>query len=209
MTSPRSSPTDSGDPSADLDALRADIQFDATLRGQSLHLRSTWGLFSPREIDVGTRLLLELIEVNPTDDCLDLGCGYGPIGLTLARLAPEGQTLLVDKDLVAIDYARANIEANAIPNAEVLPSNGLAAIAPDRTFDLIATNLPAKIGNELTTLLVADAWSRLRPRGRLYLVTLTGMRKFVRRVIEEQCGTYEKVKQSRTYTLHRAIRPAN
>lgn len=190
----------------DLDALRADLEISATLRGQALRLRSTWGLFSPREIDAGTKLLLELIEVNANDDCLDLGCGYGPVGLTLARLAPEGRTLLVDKDFVAVDYARANVELNGVSNAEVLASNGLASIPPDRTFDLIATNLPAKIGNEMTTLLVADAWARLRPGGRLYLVTLTGMRKFVQRVIEEQCGSYEKVKQSRVYTVHRAVR---
>ena len=190
----------------DLDQLREDLEVSATLRGHALTLRSTWGLLSPREIDAGTRLLLDLIEVNPTDDCLDLGCGYGAIGLTLARLAPQGRTLLVDKDLVAVDYTSTNIELNAVPNAEVLASNGLDAIPADRTFDLIATNLPAKIGNELTTLFIADAWARLRPGGSLYLVTLTGMRKFVRRVIEQQCGTYEKVKQSRVYTVHRAER---
>ena len=194
---------------SDLDQLRADLEFDATLRGQSLTFHSTWGLFSPREIDAGTRLLIDRIEVEPADDCLDLGCGYGAIGLTLARLAPEGSTLLVDKDLVAVDYARANIERNAIGNAEVLASNGLAALPADRKFDLIATNLPAKIGNELTTLFVADAWARLRPGGRLYLVILSGMRKFVRRVMNEQCGSYEKVKQSGVHTLHRSVRDSD
>ncbi len=193
----------------DLDAFRADLEFSATLRGHALTFRSTWGLFSPREIDAGTRLLLDLIEVNPTDDCLDLGCGYGAIGLTLARLAPEGRSLLVDKDFVALDYARANLDLNAIANVEVLSSNGLDAVPVDREFDVVATNLPAKIGNELTTLFVADAWARLRPGGRLYLVTLSGMRKFVQRVIEEQCATYEKVKQSRVHTVHRAVRASD
>lgn len=193
----------------DLDSLRADIEFDATLRGHDLHFRSTWGIFSPREVDAGTQLLIDRIDVNPTDDCLDLGCGYGPIGVTLARLAPEGQTLLVDKDFVALDYARANIEANATTNAEVLSSNGLDAVPPEREFDLVGSNVPAKVGNELITLFVADSWARLRPGGRLYLVTLTGMRKFVRRVIEQQCGDYEKVKQGPVYTLHRAVRASD
>ena len=128
--------------------------------------------------------------------------------VTLARLAPEGHTLLVDKDFVALDYARANIEGNRTTNAEVLASNGLDAIPSDREFDIVASNIPAKVGNELITLFVADSWARLRPGGRLYLVTLTGMRKFVRRVIEQQCGTYEKVKQGPVYTLHLAQRPA-
>lgn len=189
------------------DQLREDIEFDVTLRDRTFHLHSTWGLFSPREVDIGTHLLLDRIEVQPTDDCLDVGCGYGPIGLTLARLAPEGQTLLVDKDFVAVEFAQKNAQTNAIDNVEVLLSNGLAQVPPDRRFDLVATNLPAKIGNELTTLIVADSWARLRPGGRLYLVTLSGMRKFIQRVIQQQCGTYEKVKQGGIYTLHRAVKP--
>ncbi len=190
-----------------LDELRHDIEFETTLRDHTLRFHSTWGLFSPREIDIGTHLLIDRIEVNSTDDCLDLGCGYGAIGLTLARLAPEGRTLLVDKDFVAVEYAEKNTRANAIDNAEALLSNGLAQIPTDREFDLVATNLPAKIGNELTTLIVADAWARLRPGGRLYLVTLSGMRKFIQRVIQQQCGTYEKVKQGGIYALHRAVKP--
>jgi 16S rRNA (guanine1207-N2)-methyltransferase len=190
-----------------IDQLREDIEFDVTLRDRTFHLHSTWGLFSPREVDIGTHLLLDRIEVKPTDDCLDIGCGYGPIGLTLARLAPEGQTLLVDKDFVAVEFAQKNAKTNAIDNVEVLLSNGLAQIPPDRKFDLVATNLPAKIGNELTTLIVADSWARLRPGGRLYLVTLSGMRKFIQRVVQQQCGTYEKVKQGGIYTLHRAVKP--
>jgi 16S rRNA (guanine1207-N2)-methyltransferase len=190
-----------------LDQLREDIEFESTLRDLTFRFHSTWGLFSPREIDVGTHLLIDRIEVNPTDDCLDIGCGYGPIGLTLARLAHEGRTLLVDKDFVAVEYAETNIRTNAIDNAETFLSNGLAQIPSHREFDLVATNLPAKIGNELTTLIVADAWARLRPGGRLYLVTLSGMRKFIQRVIQQQCGTYEKVKQSGIYALHRAVKP--
>ncbi|MDA0351299.1 MAG: methyltransferase [Chloroflexi bacterium] len=193
----------------ELDALRADLEFQTTLRGESLSFRSTWGLFSPREVDSGTRLLLDHIEVRPGDDCLDLGCGYGAIGVTLARLAPEGQTLLVDKDLVALDYARANVALNGLTNAEVLPSNGVTGVPEERRFDLVATNLPAKIGNELTTLFIADAWARLRPGGRLYLVTLSGMRKFIQRIIQEQFGNYDKVKQGRVHTIHRAVRPSD
>jgi hypothetical protein len=55
-----------------LDKLRADIRFSARLGGRALILHSTWGLFSPREIDEGTRLLLKHIEVHSGDDCLDL-----------------------------------------------------------------------------------------------------------------------------------------
>ena len=72
-----------------LSRLREDIHFEAQLAGELLQFNTTWGLFSPREIDEGTQLLLKHINVSPTDHCLDLGCGYGPIGITLARLAPQ------------------------------------------------------------------------------------------------------------------------
>ncbi len=187
-----------------LDRLRADIEFEATLAGQALRFRTTWGLFSAREIDSGTRLLLDHIEVRPDDDCLDLGCGYGAIGLTLARLAPAGRTLLVDKDFVAVEYARKNAELNGIANAEVLLSNGLRDVPAGRRFTLIASNIPARAGNEMLTLMIADARARLEPGGRLYLVGLTGMRKFVQRVMHEHFGNYEKLKQGPDYTVARA-----
>jgi 16S rRNA (guanine1207-N2)-methyltransferase len=187
--------------SDDLDALRADIEFDAELRGQPLHFHTTWGLFSPREIDPGTRLLLDRVEVRADDDCLDLGCGYGAIGLVLARLAPRGRTLLVDKDFVAVEYARKNAEANGVANAEPLLSNGLRDVPRERRFSLIASNIPARAGNEMLTLMIADARARLTPGGRLYLVGLTGMRKFVQRVMQEHFGNYEKLKQGPDYTV--------
>jgi len=190
----------------DIDRFREDIEFSATLRGQSLRFRSTWGLFSPREVDLGTSMLLEEIEVGAEADCLDLGCGYGPIGLTLARLAPGGQTWMVDRDYIAVEYARRNAEANGILNAHTLLSNGFSEVPHDQRFDVIATNLPAKVGNEMTSILFADAFAHLRPGGRFYAVTLSGMRKYIQRTLEETFGNYEKVRQGRQHTVHLAVR---
>jgi 16S rRNA (guanine1207-N2)-methyltransferase len=189
----------------DLDALRREIEFTATLRGLDLRFVTTWGLFSPREVDPGTRLLLDLVEVREDDDCLDLGCGYGAIGITLAALAPRGRTLLVDKDFVAVDFARRSAELNRIENAEVRLSNAFGQVEPDRRFDLIASNIPARAGNEMLTLMVADAGAHLAPGGRLYLVHLTGMRRFIRRLMEEHLGSYEKLKQGRDYTVAMSV----
>lgn len=193
---------------AAVDRARADIEFEVTLRGQTLRLRSTWGLFSPREVDAGTVMLLDAMDVRPADDCFDLGCGYGPIGLTLARLAPQGETWLVDRDYVAVDYARANAAANGIGNVRVLLSNGFSEVPADRLFDVVATNLPAKVGNEMTSILFADAYLHLRPGGRFYAVTLSGMRRYIQRTLEETFGNYEKVRQGRQHTVHLAVREA-
>jgi 16S rRNA (guanine1207-N2)-methyltransferase len=189
-----------------LDRLRQDIRFEASLGGRTLALASTWGLFSPREIDEGTRLLLDSMEVAPDADCLDLGCGYGPLGLALAVLAPLGRTLLVDKDFVAVDYANRNARRNGLTNAQAMLSNGFDQIPPDRRFDLIASNVPAKVGKELLAILLHDARARLKPGGRLHVVTVNGLREFMKRNLREVFGNYAKCKQGAHYTVGMAER---
>ena len=84
---------------------REDIRFSDTLLGQNLQFTTTWGIFSPEAIDAGTHMLLEYLEIPVDADCLDIGCGYGPLGMAMARLAPQGQTLMVDKDFMEIGRA--------------------------------------------------------------------------------------------------------
>ena len=188
-----------------LDEFRKDITFSETLAGQTLYYCTTWGIFSPRAIDDGTRLLMKYIKVNPDDDCFDLGCGYGPIGLTLAKLAPQGQTLLVDKDFMAVDYSNKNAHNNHINNANAMLSNGFQHIDPALRFDLIASNVPAKVGKEMMSLMLHDARDRLKPEGRLYLVTINGLRHYMKRNLKEIFGNYKKIKQGAKYTIHLAL----
>jgi len=183
-----------------LDKLRQDIVFSDTLRGQTLQFHTTWGLFSPKGVDEGSRLLLDHLEVNADDDTLDLGCGYGPLGLTLARLAPQGTSVLVDKDFVAVEYSRKNAQLNGIHNSEIFLSNGFDQVER-RNFDLIVSNLPAKTGKELYYLYFYDALLRMNPGGRFYVVTINGLRKFIQRAFQEVFGNYRKLKQGRTYTV--------
>ena len=183
-----------------IESLREDIEFSARLRGREFVFRSTWGLFSPREVDEGSRLLLDQVVVSADSDCLDLGCGYGPIGLVLADLAPGGRTCLVDKDFVAVEYARKNAQINRLGNVEVLLSNGFDQVG-DRQFDIVASNVPAKVGKELLRILLHDAHAHLKPGGRIYVVTITGLRRFMQRYLDEVFGNYEKLKQGKSYTV--------
>jgi 16S rRNA (guanine1207-N2)-methyltransferase len=183
-----------------LDRLRQDITFSDTLCGHSLQFHTTWGLFSPKGIDEGSRLLLDHIEVNRDDDTLDLGCGYGPLGLTLAKLAPDGTSTLVDKDFVAVEYSKKNAQLNNINNANIFLSNGFDQVG-NTSFDLIVSNLPAKTGKELYYLYFYDALVRMNPGARFYVVTISGLRKFIAKAFDEVFGNYKKLKQGKTYTV--------
>lgn len=184
----------------DIDALRKDIEFTVELRGRHFEFTTTWGLFSPRAVDAGSQLLIRYLQVGAQDDCLDLGCGYGAIGLSMASLAPSGRTLMIDKDFVAVQYAERNAARNGITNTESLLSNGLAQV-PHGGSDVVATNLPAKSGKELYQIMFYDVAQRLRPGGRFYVVSLSGLRRFVARELQAAFGNCEKLKTSGQYTL--------
>jgi 16S rRNA G1207 methylase RsmC len=106
-------------PMNEIEKLKQDIVFTVTLRGFEFTFHSTWGLFSPRRIDDGSYLLIEHLEIGETDVSIDLGCGYGAIGIAIAKLSPAGHVHMVDKDYVALEYARKNAETNALTNCEV------------------------------------------------------------------------------------------
>jgi 16S rRNA G1207 methylase RsmC len=190
----------------DLDRLRQDIEFSAVLHDQKLDFRSTWGIFSPKGIDEGTQLLADLLDVKPDADCLDLGCGYGPLGLVLAKLAPKGSVQMVDKDFTAVDYANRNAELNGLSNARAYLSNGFDQVPADAKFDVIISNVPAKIGGELMTLMLHDARAHLKPGGQLYVVTISGLKDYMKRNLNEVFGNYDKLKQSKTYTAAVAVK---
>lgn len=185
--------------------LREDIVFNETLKDIPFVFHTTWGLFSPRNIDEGTLLLLKYLDISENDDCLDLGCGYGPLGLTMAKLAPNGKTTLVDKDFKAIEYSNSNAELNQIKNTEALLSNGFDQIR-ERKFDIVVSNIPAKVGNELLSLFLYDAYKQMKPGAKIYVVTITGLRKYIKRNFIEVFGNYKKLKQGSSYTVALAIK---
>ena len=189
----------------DLEELRRDIVFRDRLQGHDLVFHTTWGLFSPKRIDEGSRLLLDHLEVKPDDRAIDLGCGYGPLGLTIAKSAPQGGCVLVDKDFVAVEDAGKNARLNHISNVEVLLSNGLDQVPPAR-FTLAVTNLPAKTGKEHYYLFFHDIRERLLPGGRFYVVVISGLRQFIARSFKEIFGNHTKVKQGKTYTVAMAVK---
>lgn len=130
-------------------------------------------VFAGGELDEGTRLLLEVLEVRPTDEALDIGCGAGFIGLHIARLASKGTVTLVDVSLSAVDMAQHMVQESGLTNVRVLPSDGAQAVLAQH-FDLVVTNPPFHVGGiqtiETAERFIHEAAQVLRPRGCFYLV---------------------------------------
>jgi len=185
-----------------INELKEDIVFEDNIREFDLTLHSTWGLFSPRKVDSGSRLLIDFLEVGESDVCLDLGCGYGTIGLVMAKLAPNGKVYMADKDFVAVEYAKKNAEVNHLTNCRAFLSNAFSNIPDDLQFDVIASNLPANVGKEMLYIILSDAKKHLKENGKLFVVTIAGLRQFIKRNFKEIFGNYDKVKQGREHAVH-------
>ena len=175
-----------------------------TVRGFELRLATQPGVFAHRGIDAGTRLLIEAMRVSPTARVLDLGCGYGAIGIVAAKLATKGHVLLVDSDIRATRLTQRNLALNGVTNAEVLLGDGVHDLPPKARFDVVACNPPTHGGREVLDELVAGAYRVLRPRGQLYIVINRLLS--LRREVESVFGSAETVARSKGYVVIQAVK---
>ena len=154
------------------DAPTAPRQVPWRLPGMILNLWTDRGVFSRGKVDRGTDLLARTMDLPATGEILDLGAGYGPLGLAAAKRSPEAQVTLVELNERAADLARRNLALNNVANAEVLTGDALEVLG-DRTFDAIVTNPPLRVGKVALMRLLGDAAQRLNPGGSLWLVIQT------------------------------------
>jgi 16S rRNA (guanine1207-N2)-methyltransferase len=138
-------------------------------RGRVLTFSVDAGVFAAHGLDPGTDLLIETFQLRPTDRVLDLGCGWGPVGVAAARAVPEGSVLMTDVNRRAVALARRNVRRNSIANAEVRPGS-LFVPARDERFDAIVTNPPYHVGRPFILELLAQAPGHLTDTGVLWIV---------------------------------------
>ena len=98
-------------------------EIEVTLRGNKLKFYTGSGVFSIGQIDKGTKLLIEASIIQPNWKILDLGCGYGAIGISIAKAFPLAHITMTDINERAIKLARMNIELNNLKNIELIKSN--------------------------------------------------------------------------------------
>lgn len=138
------------------------------LAGRDVEVQVAGGVFSPGGVDKGTAVLLDEVPDPPEEGVfLDLGCGWGPIALTLGLLRPRADVWAVDVNERALDLTRTNAAALGLDRIHVaLPEQ----VPDDTRYDLIWSNPPIRIGKPALHELLRTWLPRLRPGGHAYLV---------------------------------------
>lgn len=135
------------------------------LKNQSLSFYTDNGVFSKKGLDFGTRTLLESLEPI-SGDVLDLGCGYGPIGIYLKKEFSVNVDM-IDINQRSLDLARKNAVLNEV-DVHIIESNGYQNI--DKKYDYIITNPPIRVGKEILYSLLLGAKEHLKENGQLWFV---------------------------------------
>lgn len=143
----------------------------ARLLGHWFNFTTGHGLFSADAVDDGTRLLLHHLPETAPLRVLDMGCGYGALGLPVAARFPEADVLLADRDLLAVEYAGRNALAHGLGRVCCQGSLGYRDVV-GADFDWVLCNVPARIGAEGVAYLVGEGARRLRPGGELRVVVI-------------------------------------
>ena len=170
-----------------LDLPCGDLQFD-----------TQDGVFSRDGVDPGSRLLLEQVNIPPSARILDIGCGYGFLGIACAKLALQGDVTMVDVSARAVACAQNNIKINNLTNASALVSD-LYETVIEPNFDLILSNPPFHEGNSTAWPLIDGAFERLSPHGALMLVVMRDG-PYIKRM-EAVFGQVDVVAQANGYTV--------
>lgn len=200
-------------PPGAVDLDRYEHVVEAELRGRRYRFQTRAGIFSRKAIDEGSRLLIETIDVRPRNSIIDVGCGYGPIGIVAAHLASVGRVVMVDCNARAVEYASRNIQShhlnharkNGKPRVEAVLGDRFDAV-PGERFDHVLSNPPFHAGNDVLFPLVDEAYGHLRVHGRLYLVIMryAGVKRHMQKVfgnvsIVADDGRYVVLSSERTF----------
>lgn len=181
--------------------------WDFILNDEKFRFTTDAGVFSKKEVDFGSRVLIEsFVPPEVPGDYIDVGCGYGPIGLSLAKAEPDRTVQMVDINERAVELAKVNAQANKVDNVKIMKSY-LFAEVKDSDFAAVITNPPIRAGKAVVHQIFEDAHRKLCIGGELWVVIQkkqgapSAMEK-----IEELFGQVETVAKKKGYYILRAIK---
>ncbi|MEO4055276.1 class I SAM-dependent methyltransferase [Solibacillus sp. CAU 1738] len=142
-----------------------------TLLGFEFVFETDAGVFSKSEVDFGSRVLIDAFEMPEISGVLlDVGCGYGPIGLSLAKAYPERIVHMMDINTRAVALAEKNAQVNGIQNVQIFESDGLANVEVGIQVAAILTNPPIRAGKDTVFKFYDEAYNMLAASGELWVV---------------------------------------
>ena len=184
------------DAAHDIHELRVD------LLGEKMTFLTDAGVFSKKMVDFGSQLLLKCLEVNQGETVLDVGCGYGPLGLSLAK-AYGVQATMVDINNRALDLARQNAERNKV-EATIFQSNIYEQV--EGTFDHVISNPPIRAGKQVVQEIIEKSKDFLETGGDLTIVIQKKQgAPSAKSKMEEVFGNCEIVKKDKGYYILRSV----
>ncbi|WAA09441.1 class I SAM-dependent methyltransferase [Fervidibacillus albus] len=181
------------------------LHWDYTLRGKTFRFTTDRGVFSKNEVDFGSKLLIHTFhEPVASGPFLDIGCGYGPIGLALAKTYPMRTVHMIDVNERAIRLAEENARNNQIENVTIYESDGFERVK-ETTFAAIVTNPPIRAGKNIVFHLLEKSKEYLCPEGELWVVVQKKQgAPSVKTKLSEIFGNVTVVKRDKGYYIFRA-----
>jgi 16S rRNA (guanine1207-N2)-methyltransferase len=148
------------------------------IRGITVEFEAIPGLFSYKYVDEGTKLLLEYAEIPSEGAVLDVGCGYGVIGITIAKLNPRLKVYMIDVNEEAVRLTKRNVARNGLKEDRVIVLQGdVYEPVKDMTFNAIYSNPPFAAGLHIVKRIVIEAPHYMKPDATLQIVARKGAEK--------------------------------
>ncbi len=143
--------------------------YEVSLLENKILIEGFEGVFSPRNIDIGTKAMLKKVNINSGDKVLDLGCGTGIVGISIAKIIGVNNVVMADVDTMAIECSKRNLELNNVAGVNVVKSNGFDNIN-DKDFTLILSNPPYHTDFSVAKGFIESGKKHLIIGGRMILV---------------------------------------
>lgn len=168
---------------------------DLSIGSLSLTVETKPDLFSPKRLDLGTKLLADYVLTKTYDSALDWGCGWGALALVLAANNPRAHISALDANIGAITVTKKNASQNSLRNIEVVASDSYAEVQPGTKFNMIVSHPPTHLGREVVEQMITLAPHYLTPDGELALVVEARVKPWVARVMDQAFGSHRIIKR--------------
>lgn len=143
---------------------------NVNIRGIDMRFRTSNEIFSPKNADKGTLAMLSVVEFDGNDKVLDLGCGYGIVGIFSAKKTISTNVVMTDIDSKAVELSRENIALNDVQGIRLYQSDGFKNIG-EKDFTVILSNPPYHTDFSVPKEFIEKGFNRLVIGGKMYMVT--------------------------------------